>query len=158
MPVFFILLTRILGKSIPAFRKNLTCGRLWQHCLCWVATQMWLSVVFLGNLHTIVNCLTWKSPSHDCQLSSLVIIFPAQVGGIVITNRPDSKNAQYQDCIKQGDILLNRYCILSTWVTFMPRYFYTSIEYCYFQGPETIPCDQHLEELDERNGIVDEYF
>ena len=31
-----------------------------------------------------------------------------QVGGIVITNRPDSKNAQYQSCIKQGDILLNR--------------------------------------------------
>jgi len=31
-----------------------------------------------------------------------------KVGGIVITNRPDSKNAQYQTCIKQGDILLNR--------------------------------------------------
>jgi len=31
-----------------------------------------------------------------------------KVGGIVITNRPDSKNAQYQSCIKQGDILLNR--------------------------------------------------
>jgi len=28
--------------------------------------------------------------------------------GIVITNRPDSKNAQYQATIKQGDILLNR--------------------------------------------------
>ena len=26
----------------------------------------------------------------------------------MITNRPDSKNAQYQTCIKQGDILLNR--------------------------------------------------
>jgi len=31
-----------------------------------------------------------------------------KVGGIVITNRPDSKNAQYQTCIKQGDLLLNR--------------------------------------------------
>merc|ERR1719415_472130 len=31
-----------------------------------------------------------------------------KVGGIVVTNRPDSKNAQYQQCIKQGDILLNR--------------------------------------------------
>lgn len=30
------------------------------------------------------------------------------VGGIVETNRPDSKNYQYQACIKQGDILLNR--------------------------------------------------
>jgi len=31
-----------------------------------------------------------------------------KVGGIVITNRPDNKNAQYQSVIKQGDILLNR--------------------------------------------------
>jgi len=31
-----------------------------------------------------------------------------KVGGIVITNRPDVKNAQYQNCIKQGDSLLNR--------------------------------------------------
>jgi len=31
-----------------------------------------------------------------------------KVRGIVVTNRPDSKNAQYQSTIKQGDILLNR--------------------------------------------------
>lgn len=31
-----------------------------------------------------------------------------KVGGIVETNRPDSKNAQYQAVIKQGDLLLNR--------------------------------------------------
>lgn len=31
-----------------------------------------------------------------------------KVGGIVETNRPDSKNHQYQGTIKQGDILLNR--------------------------------------------------
>lgn len=31
-----------------------------------------------------------------------------KVGGIVETNRPDSKNAQYQNTIKQGDLLLNR--------------------------------------------------
>jgi len=31
-----------------------------------------------------------------------------KVGGIVETNRPDSKNYQYQASIKQGDILLNR--------------------------------------------------
>jgi len=30
------------------------------------------------------------------------------VGGIVETNRPDSKNHQYQTTIKQGDLLLNR--------------------------------------------------
>jgi len=28
--------------------------------------------------------------------------------GVVETNRPDSKNAQYQATIKQGDLLLNR--------------------------------------------------
>ncbi|KAH9382273.1 hypothetical protein HPB48_013544 [Haemaphysalis longicornis] len=31
-----------------------------------------------------------------------------KVGDVVETNRPDSKNYQYQACIKQGDILLNR--------------------------------------------------
>jgi len=31
-----------------------------------------------------------------------------KVGGIVVTNRPDAKNAQYQSTIKQGDLLLNR--------------------------------------------------
>lgn len=31
-----------------------------------------------------------------------------KVNGIVETNRPDSKNAQYQATIKQGDLLLNR--------------------------------------------------
>ncbi|KAJ1961719.1 proteasome regulatory particle subunit [Dipsacomyces acuminosporus] len=31
-----------------------------------------------------------------------------KVGGIVETNRPDMKNAQYQKIIKQGDLLLNR--------------------------------------------------
>jgi len=31
-----------------------------------------------------------------------------KVGGIVMTNRPDCKNAQYQTCIKEGDSLLNR--------------------------------------------------
>jgi 26S proteasome regulatory subunit N7 len=31
-----------------------------------------------------------------------------KVRGIVETNRPDSKNAQYQSVIKQGDSLLNR--------------------------------------------------
>jgi len=30
------------------------------------------------------------------------------VGGILETMRPDSKNAQYQALIKQGDLLLNR--------------------------------------------------
>eukprot|EP00891_Asterochloris_glomerata_P007406 jgi/Astpho2/7406/fgenesh1_pm.00114_%23_14_t len=31
-----------------------------------------------------------------------------KVAGIVETNRPDAKNAQYQQTIKQGDLLLNR--------------------------------------------------
>merc|ERR1712232_1089897 len=29
-------------------------------------------------------------------------------GGVVETNRPDLKNAQYRDMIQQGDLLLNR--------------------------------------------------
>jgi 26S proteasome regulatory subunit N7 len=29
-------------------------------------------------------------------------------GGVVVTNRPDLKNAQYRDMIQKGDVLLNR--------------------------------------------------
>lgn len=45
-----------------------------------------------------------------CSLPLLVFLPMAdgQVGGVVETNRPDTKNAQYQACIKQGDLLLNR--------------------------------------------------
>lgn len=31
-----------------------------------------------------------------------------QVAGVIETNRPDAKNAQYQTTLKQGDLLLNR--------------------------------------------------
>lgn len=31
-----------------------------------------------------------------------------KVAGVIETNRPDAKNAQYQAVIKQGDVLLNR--------------------------------------------------
>ena len=31
-----------------------------------------------------------------------------KVGDVVVTNRPDAKNAQYQDTIKKGDHLLNQ--------------------------------------------------
>jgi len=29
-------------------------------------------------------------------------------GGVIVTNRPDLKNAQYRDMIQKGDLLLNR--------------------------------------------------
>jgi len=40
-----------------------------------------------------------------------------KVGGVIETNRPDSKNAQYQATIKQGDTLLNRVQKLSRVIT-----------------------------------------
>jgi len=40
-----------------------------------------------------------------------------KVGGVIETNRPDSKNAQYQATIKQGDALLNRVQKLSRVIT-----------------------------------------
>lgn len=51
-------------------------------------------------LYLVLFCLYLSFPSVDG--------FPLQVGGVVETNRPDTKNAQYQACIKQGDLLLNR--------------------------------------------------
>ncbi|CAI5502446.1 unnamed protein product, partial [Closterium sp. Naga37s-1] len=31
-----------------------------------------------------------------------------KVAGVLETNRPDARNAQYQSVLKQGDLLLNR--------------------------------------------------
>jgi hypothetical protein len=47
-----------------------------------------------ANMNTHLHC----AHIHVC----------AQVGGVVETNRPDKKNAQYQAAIKQGDLLLNK--------------------------------------------------
>jgi 26S proteasome regulatory subunit N7 len=44
--------------------------------------------------------------------------FVVQVGGVVETSRPDSKNAQYQQAIKNGDLLLNRLSKLARIVDF----------------------------------------
>ena len=41
-----------------------------------------------------------------------------KVNGIIETNRPDSKNSQYQATIKQGDILLNRIQKLSKVISY----------------------------------------
>jgi 26S proteasome regulatory subunit N7 len=40
------------------------------------------------------------------------------VGGVVETNRPDKKNAQYKQVIKDGDLLLNRLSKLARIVDF----------------------------------------
>ena len=49
----------------------------------------------------------------DTQLSHLIAkgLLPAKldaVAGVVVTNVPDSKLAQYSDVVKKGDVLLNR--------------------------------------------------
>jgi 26S proteasome regulatory subunit N7 len=31
-----------------------------------------------------------------------------KVGDIIVTSRPDKKNAQYQEVVKKGDVLLNQ--------------------------------------------------
>ena len=84
-------------------------------------------------------------------LNELLIL---QVVGIVITNRPDSKNAQYQQCIKQGDILLNRLVMIILMVktkifTMMKCHHHWTMHLdirviIIFQGAEAVPRDQHL--------------
>jgi 26S proteasome regulatory subunit N7 len=41
-----------------------------------------------------------------------------KVGGVVETSRPDTKNAQYQEVVKEGDLLLNRLSKLARMVDF----------------------------------------
>ena len=61
-----------------------------------------------------------------------------KVGGIVVTNRPDSKNGQYQTCIKQGDILLNRWDIVLIDIMMLSTFAHS-------QGPEAVQSDQYLD-------------
>lgn len=56
-----------------------------------------------------------------------------KVGGIVETNRPDSKNYQYQSTIKQGDILLNRIQKLSRVINIWIRYYEREYNLLYLQ-------------------------
>ncbi len=58
-----------------------------------------------GRLHCRIDKV---GPYFPCLCDNFKEGYILQVRGIVITNRPDSKNAQYQATIKQGDILLNR--------------------------------------------------
>lgn len=53
-------------------------------------------------------CFFVEKPILKHGLFSFFVFLVVQVGGVVETNRPDTKNAQYQACIKQGDLLLNR--------------------------------------------------
>ena len=81
-----------------------------------------------------------------------------QVGGIVITNRPDSKNAQYQQCIKQGDILLNRYQHSTSdyvWGSCIVK-IYTKTTFI-LQGAEAVTCDQHLRLLGKTSAPTQSY-
>ncbi len=45
---------------------------------------------------------------EESQAGALTSGVSVQVAGVIETNRPDAKNAQYQATLKQGDLLLNR--------------------------------------------------
>jgi len=69
-------------------------------------------------LETMANQFGVSTQFLDNELSRFISIGRLhckidKVAGIVETTRPDSKNALYQDTIKQGDLLLNRVSKLS---------------------------------------------
>ena len=51
------------------------------------------------NAQMFVVSVDARDVGHSCCM---------QVAGVIETNRPDAKNAQYQSAIKHGDLLLNR--------------------------------------------------
>jgi 26S proteasome regulatory subunit N7 len=42
------------------------------------------------------------------RVNGIPIVRRQLISGIVETNRPDNKNAQYQSLVKEGDLLLNK--------------------------------------------------
>ena len=67
-------------------------------------------------LGTMANAFGVGQPFLDQELSRFIATSRLnakidKVGGMVITNRPDMKNAQYHTVIKKGDMLLNQVSI-----------------------------------------------
>lgn len=65
------------------------------------------------SLMSMANSFGMSSDFLDKELSSFIAMERLsckidKVNGVVSSTRPDSKNAQYQSTIKQGDLLLNR--------------------------------------------------
>jgi 26S proteasome regulatory subunit N7 len=60
--------------------------------------------------------LAWKSHNKNANPRDLSKFVPQKrlncvidrVNGIIVTNRPDNKNAQYQQLVKHGDALLTK--------------------------------------------------
>jgi len=63
---------------------------------------MWLTIGISADLfrrrNSIVLLIVWMVHSYYLKLMT----------GIVETNRPDNKNTQYQQLVKEGDLLLNK--------------------------------------------------
>lgn len=102
--------------SFPCFRSK---RPVFWHELC--TARAATALLYVPSVVIYGIFLTLKTPSslsrtlvnvrmYCCVFFAfqLFVFRLSQVGGVVETNRPDTKNAQYQACIKQGDLLLNR--------------------------------------------------
>jgi len=107
-------------KSLTEIEQLLLCDRLLsRHCVFYIRQ---MRVIAYAQLLESYRSLTLQYMADafgvsvqfiDKELSRFIAAGKLnckidKVGGIVETNRPDSKNYQYQAVIKQGDALLNR--------------------------------------------------
>jgi len=107
-------------KSLTDIEQVLLCDRLLsRHCIYYIRQ---MRVIAYAQLLESYRSLTLQYMADafgvsvnfiDKELSRFIAAGKLnckidKVGGIVETNRPDSKNYQYQAVIKQGDALLNR--------------------------------------------------
>jgi len=107
-------------KSLTDIEQLLLCDRLLsRHCVYYIRQ---MRVIAYAQLLESYRSLTLQYMADafgvsvnfiDKELSRFIAAGKLnckidKVGGIVETNRPDSKNYQYQAVIKQGDALLNR--------------------------------------------------
>ena len=103
--LFQVVCSQNLGGCICNGALVRTYNKYVSKPFCVVARSL---LVYLENVTEALFCSVSRSFLSVISRFHLSTVCPLQVGGVVETNRPDTKNAQYQACIKQGDLLLNR--------------------------------------------------
>merc|ERR1712232_1197366 len=104
-----------LGLIYPVLRINRYMSRHADYCMREfriIAYTQFMASYSSVKMETMASAFGVSVPFLDKELSRFISVGRVnakidKVGGIVVTNRPDSKNAQYQSVVKHGDVLLN---------------------------------------------------
>jgi 26S proteasome regulatory subunit N7 len=110
---FFKSMVQVLDEHIALDLAVHRHARYWAREMRVRAYAQFLESYKTVNLSSMASLFSVTGEFLDKELSRFIAAGRLnckvdKVGGVIETNRPDTKNAQYQSVIKQGDHLLNR--------------------------------------------------